>query len=182
MSPRGLPEDAVLVAKAGRTHGVRGEIRLIPESGDPSRLLALDGAWIVLPGEPPRHIEMESARVHQDVALVRFAGYGSPEESARLTHAEVWAPASDLPGRHGDEFGLEDVVGAKLFDGGALVGEVVGLSSGAGRDFLEVDVAGRRELIPAVKDWLVEFDRPGRRIVMRLPAGLLGIEGDVKTP
>jgi 16S rRNA processing protein RimM len=178
MSPRGLPDDAVLVAKAGRTHGVRGEIRLIPESGDPSRILGLDAAWIVLPGEPPRRLEIESGRVHQDVALVRFGGHASPEEASKLTHAEIWAPASELPSRGGDEFGLEDVLGARLFDGDALVGEVVGLSSGAGRDFLEVEIAGRRELIPAVKDWLVEFDRLGRRIVMRLPAGLLGIEGD----
>lgn len=170
----GLPDDALLVAKAGRPHGVRGEIRLIPESGDPERLLGLTRAWIVAPGDDePREAEIESSRPHQGVTLVRFAGVLSPEQASALTHAEIWASKAELPGRDGDAFGVDEVVGATLFDGEILVGEVVGVSSGGGRDFFEVEVAGRRELIPAVKDWLVEFDRPGRRIVMRLPQGLL---------
>lgn len=170
---RGLPGDAVLVAKAGRTHGVHGEIRLIPESGDPSRLLGLTRAWLVLPGEPARELVVESARPHQGVALVAFEGVESPEEASLLTHAEVWALSSELPARAGDEFSVDEVLGASLHDGDALVGTIVGVSSGGGRDYFEVEIDGRRELVPAVKDWLVEFDRPGRRIVMRLPAGLL---------
>jgi 16S rRNA processing protein RimM len=172
--PSGLPEDAVLVAKAGRAHGVRGEIRLIPESGDPGRILGLTKAWIVLPGEPARMLRIAARRAHQGVALVRFDGIGSPEDVARLTHGEVWALASELPERAGDEFSVDEVIGMRLFDGDVPVGDIAAVSSGGGRDFFEVDVAGKRELIPAVKDWLVEFDRPGRRIVMRLPAGLLG--------
>jgi 16S rRNA processing protein RimM len=174
--PRGLPAGAILVAKAGRSHGVKGEIRLMPESGDPQRLLALRNVWIVADGEPPRAARIVGARPHSAVALVRFEGVSSPEEASRFVNAEIWADAADLPERGGDDFSIDEVLGSRLFDGDSLVGEVVGVSSGGGRDFFEVDVAGRRELVPAVKDWLIEMDRKGRRIVMRLPPGLLEIE------
>lgn len=174
---RGLPADALVVAKAGRPHGVRGEIRLMPESGDPERLLGLTRAWIVAPGDgstgAPRELVIASSRPHQGVTLVRFEGIASPEAAAALTHGDVWASLAELPERGGDAFGVDEVVGATLYDGDAPVGQVVGVSSGGGRDFFEVEISGRRELIPAVKDWLVEFDRHGRRIVMRLPQGLL---------
>lgn len=175
MGPQGLPEDAILVAKAGRTHGVHGEIRLIPESGDPSRLLGLSRVWLLVAGEPARELRVEGARPHQGVALMLFEGIDTPEDASRLTNGEAWASFAELPPRDGDEFAVDEVVGAQLFDGERLVGEIAGVSSGAGRDFFEVEIAGQRELIPAVKDWLVEFDRPGRRIVMRLPIGLTGL-------
>jgi len=126
-----------------------------------------------MPGESPRLMKFAAGRPHQGVALVRFDGISSPEDASRLTHGEIWARRGELPVRKGDEFSVDEVLGATLYDGDVLLGEIAGVSSGGGRDFFEVEIAGTRELIPAVKDWLVEFDRPGRRIVMRLPSGLL---------
>lgn len=168
------PEGTLLVAVAGRAHGVRGELRLNPESGDPSRLLDITRAWLVREGQPAREMTVASARLHGDVALVRFDGVDSPEAASLLTRSQVWALRDELPARGADEFGVGDVLGAKLFDGDRLVGEIVGVSSGGERDFLEVEVGGERVLVPTVKDWLIEMDLPGRRIVMRLPPGLVG--------
>ncbi len=171
--PRGVPPDAVIVARAGRAHGVHGEMRFTPESEDVGRLLGLTRVWLASRDGEAREFEVESARPHQGVALVHLRGVDDPESAARLALSVVWASPEDLPALEGDAFGIRDVLGATIFDGDAVVGPVVGLSSGGGRDFFEVEVGGQRVLIPAIKDWLVDFDRPGRRIVMRLPAGLL---------
>ncbi|MEM7246118.1 MAG: hypothetical protein AAF533_12295 [Acidobacteriota bacterium] len=88
----------------------------------------------------------------------------------------MWARPEELPEWGEDEFGLTEITGMTLLDGDEVVGPVTGLAESAGRDLFEVDHQGRTVLVPAVKDWLVEFDRDGRRIVMNLPAGLLDPE------
>jgi len=173
-TPPGLPEDALVVAVVGRAHGVGGELRLVPTSGDPERLLGLTRVWIPTDDEPqPRPRRVLGVRIHAGSALARLEGIGSREDAARLTRSDVWASASELPAWGPDGFGLVDVVGAELFDGETRVGRVVDVVSNAGRDHFEVDHDGRRGLVPAVRDWLVQMDLPGKRIVMRLPEGLV---------
>jgi 16S rRNA processing protein RimM len=177
-----LPDDAIQVAKVGRPHGVEGEVRMQPTSDDPARLVALPCVWLTgpdghgAPADPdaaPRRFEVESVRVHGDVALVRLRGQATRDDAASLVHAEVWARRADLPALEADEFAVTEVVGLELIDSEEPVGRIEGVTSIAGRDYFEVAHAGATVLVPAVKDWLVDFDPAGGRIVMRLPAGLL---------
>ena len=87
--------------------------------------------------------------------------------------AEAWALKSELPAWTGDEFGADEVIGCELHDESGRVGVITAVATNAGLHYFEVDHAGRSVLVPAVKDWLIERDIAGRRIVMRLPAGLL---------
>jgi 16S rRNA processing protein RimM len=147
-------------------------MRLVPESGDPHRLLALRRAWLV-DGAGCRAVRLLSVRAHQGFALAIVEGVSDRDVAAALTHAQVWASERDLPAWETDQFGVKDVIGHELWNGDRPVGKVVGVSSGAGRDFFEVSHEGRTVMVPAVKDWLMERDVAGKRIVMRLPDGLL---------
>jgi 16S rRNA processing protein RimM len=148
-------------------------MRLVPVSGDPTRIEALTRVWIVGGDALTRQHAVQAVRRHGEAALVTLSGVGDRDQAAELVNAEVWALGSELPRRGAGEFGLDEVVGAVLLDGDRRVGSIVGVASGAGRDFLEVEHEGRTVLVPAVKEWLVEMDLAGRRIVMRLPPGLL---------
>ena len=171
-----LPESALLVATVGRPHGVKGELRLYPVSHQPERLEGLTALWLVPPdagSEVARRFEVEEVRLHGRAALATVRGMSQREEAAAFAGWQAHALQEELPAWGPDEFGLVEVLGAGLFDGETLVGEVTGLVEISGRDYFEVDHGGRRLLVPAVKDWLVELDLEGRRIVMELPEGLL---------
>jgi 16S rRNA processing protein RimM len=183
-----VPAGAVSVAKVGRPHGVRGEIRLHPESGRPERLDGVTRVWLVASSGEVSEREVASMRVHGDAALVTLEGIDDRDVAAQWTNADAWALASELPAWAEDEFGAGDVIGAQLYRategaatssvgssdaGETLVGEVTAVVTNAGRDYFEVAHQGRTVLVPAVKDWLVEMDSGGKRIVMRLPEGLL---------
>jgi len=172
--PSGVPADGLVVARAGRPHGVDGEVRLVPTSGEPERLAGLTRVWIPEADEPVAVARrIGSVRIHAGAALARIEGFESREEAARLAGKDIWASASELPPWGAGGFGLVDVVGAELFDGETKVGEVADVVTNAGQDLFEVEKDGRRVLVPAVRDWLVELDLDGGRIVMRLPPGLL---------
>ena len=170
-----LPGDALLVAVVGRPHGVKGELRLVPTSGDPGRLLDLKTIWLVVEGEPARRHGVRRMRLQSEMALVELEGVADRDVAAALTHAEVWARQADLPRLTGGAFGLDELVGRELVNGDRPVGRITDVVSNAGRDYLEVSVGDRTVLVPAVKDWLVQMDAEGGRVVMRLPEGLLDV-------
>ena len=171
----GLPEDAVRVGTVGRPHGVRGEMRVVPESGDPTRLLDLGEVWIQREGEAALRREVVSTRAHQGAALFVLAGVGDRDVAVALTHSGVWARQRDLPAWGPDTFDVDAVIGLVLVDGERTVGRVAHVVTVGDRDYFEVEIVGggRTALVPAVKDWLVELDVSGGRLVMKLPAGLL---------
>ena len=171
-----MPGRALQVAVVGRPHGVRGQMRLVPESGEPARLAGLTAVWLRFPasggGKPGvTRFAVRAVRVHGGFALATLEGVEDRDAAARLTHAEAWAMPEELPLREVDEFAVDDVMGLELFDGDRLVGRVTGVADSAGRDYFEVERGARTVLVPAVKEWLVSRE-PGR-IVMRLPAGLV---------
>lgn len=176
MSPaEPLPDDALQVAVAGRPHGVSGEIRLVPTSGVPDRLRALTLVWLRRGDDDPTVARrVVGLRLHGGAALTRLEGIEDRTAASRLTGSEVWASAAELPAWGPGTFAAGDVIGAMLHDEDREVGRVVELVENAGRDYLEVETDdGRRILVPAVKDWLVEANLPAGRIVMRLPEGLV---------
>lgn len=170
-----IPADGLRVGTLGRPHGVAGEVRVRPESGDPERLLGLRDAWLVKDGRGMLPVAIAHARRHGEATLLVLEGLASREAVAEWTGAELWARRRDLPATDDLEFLPEDVIGAELYDEDRCVGPITGVASANGRDYLEVDHAGRKVLVPAAKDWLVRRDPAARRIVMRLPQGLLDI-------
>lgn len=171
-----LPDEALEVGVVGRPHGLGGELRVFPSSERPERLVVLRRLWLrsVRGGAVEvRACTVSSARTHGRLALLRLEGIDSREEAEAWVHATAWALPGDLPPWGPDEFGASEVIGATLLDGEVEVGTVSGLEAISGRDYFQVDRDGREVLVPAVKDWLVGFDRVAGRIVMRLPEGLV---------
>ena len=171
--PAAIPEDALQVARVGRPHGVRGELRLLPESDRPARLERLTRIWLKDADDEVAAFDVTAVRSHGEAALVTVAGIADRDAAAKWTNAEAWASRDELPAWEPDEFALSEIEGWSLFDEGSRIGPIVGVTTNAGRDYLEVERGGGTVMVPAVKDWLVEKDAAGRRIVMRLPAGLV---------
>lgn len=169
-----IPEDAVQAATVGRPHGVRGEMRLFPESGRPERLREVSVFWLrSTDGERVGRFVVNKSRLHSGALLAQLEGIEDRDVAASWTNAEAWALDAELPEWEVDEFGVDEVVGYELFDEKTRVGVVTGVATNAGLDYFEVEHAGRSVLVPAAKDWLIERSTEARRIVMRLPPGLL---------
>lgn len=175
------PDDALLVGHVGRPHGVRGELRVAPVSGDAERLLGLSAVWLLRDDGGAERRAVTGARAHAGATLLTLDGIDDRDAAAGLAHAEVWARTSELPPPGPDEFSVAEVLGCVLQDVGAGaeprdVGTVVALVDAGGRHLFEVERRGRRVLVPAVKDWLVDWSPAEKRLSMRLPNGLLDDE------
>ncbi|MEA2505701.1 MAG: rRNA processing protein RimM [Actinomycetota bacterium] len=120
-----------------------------------------------------REVVVESARVHRDRFLVKFAGSDSREE-AEMLRGELFVRPTDVRDLGPDEFWPHDLVGCDvvLVDG-RLVGRVLSVTGGPAQDLLTVSTSLGDRLIPLVQAIVVEVDVGARRILIDPPEGLL---------
>jgi 16S rRNA processing protein RimM len=120
-----------------------------------------------------REMVVESARVHRDRFLVKFAGSDSREE-AEMLRGELFVRPADVRELGPQEFWPHDLVGCDvvLVDGRS-VGPVSSVTGGPAQDLLTVSTSRGERLIPLVQAIVVEVDIGARRIRIDPPAGLL---------
>lgn len=179
-SARPAPDELLLVGRVGKPHGVRGELKVIPETDDPARFEDLATLFIgPSPAEAAPH-GVEGVRFQQTkrglTVLVRLDGVASVEAASALRRQEVYAREADLPPLGDDEFFLHDLVGLDVYTDAheAPLGTV--------RDVLDLPmhpvlVVARRGqpdvLVPAVPEFLDEVDLDAGRLVVRPIEGLI---------
>ena len=157
------------VARAGRPHGIRGQLRL--QVHNPASPLWQPGlllrAW--QPGRPAQALVLESARPAHDAWIAQFAGIADRDAAAALTHAVLQLPASLLPPPDDDEVYLHELVGADVIE--ASNGEVVGRVQGfveTAQTLMEVRLLqGGTALVPLQADAVESLGRERGKVVVR---------------
>lgn len=162
----------VVVGRVIRPHGVRGEMRVQPETDFPEHLAML-GQAVLLTDERSEPVRIEAVRSAGDAVLVKVAGIDTPEAAAPWRGAALAVPrelAAPLPeGRH---YVFEIIGMAVETEDGEALGTVEEVLRTSANDVYIV--RGRRELlIPAISSVVLRIDTEGRRMVIRPLPGLL---------
>jgi 16S rRNA processing protein RimM len=182
-----LAGDWVLLARLGRTRGLRGEIYADGWSR-PDRYSAIRRVWLRRPDgtwlNEAAPFDLVSVRPMHGRLVVRLAGIDSISQAEALTGAEVVIPRSERPALADGEHYLGDLVGCEVFDrgSGSKLGTVTGWLDSGGPELLEVLAEGqapeRALWIPFARSICVEIDPAGRRILVDPPEGLLELNSE----
>jgi 16S rRNA processing protein RimM len=167
--------DRIAVGVIRKAHGVRGEASVEPWTDSAERFAELDEVTLVSPDDSEtREVRVESTRVHQGRALVKFSGVDTPEDVQQLHGWTVEIPEEDARELEDDEYFLHDLVGLTLYDAnGKERGVVKDVSEGGGGLLLLVKRADGREFeLPFAADLCTEINLADKRIVVALPEGL----------
>lgn len=167
-------ERLVVIGEVGRTHGLRGELRVTPMTDRPERFEGLSGCVLWDASRDERETRrISTARVQGSIVMVKFEGYDTPEAAQRLVGRLVAVPESEAlepPPGHFYPWQLE---GARVTtEDGREVGHVVRIEAGA-QELWVVRAGDREHLIPAVPEIVVDVDVKAKRVVIRPPEGLL---------
>ena len=168
--------DLVLIGRIARTHGVRGDVLVNPETDFPEerfvegRVLQLEMAGR---SEP---ITIETVRFHQGRPLVGFAGVETMDAAEAIVGAELKVPEAELPPLPDGTYYRHDLVGCEVrTKDGQVVGKVTDVEGSLERSRLVVARKGGELLVPMVETICVEVDPVGKRIVIDPPEGLLDL-------
>jgi 16S rRNA processing protein RimM len=167
-------EELVLVGRVARTHGLRGQVVVNPETDFVAERFQRGAeVWTRVDGRE-RALTIVDARVEGRRPILAFDGYGSVEASEALAGAELRVPESSLQPLPEGSYYLHQLAGCRVeTTEGAPVGTVSRVDGGAGAAVLVVDGAGGEVLVPLAQEICVGIDVDARVIRVQLPEGLL---------
>lgn len=191
-SPVSTPEGWLQIGTIVAPQGLRGELRVYPETDFPERFEVAGKRWLLRPGETePQPIELVSGRYVEgkNLCIITLALVENREQAEELRGCKLMVKDGDRPQLGEDEYHVVDLIGLQVFmqESGELVGTVVDVIP-AGHDLLEVqlppqddkdqtkkDKKQKTVLIPFVKAIAPVVDIAARRIEITPPDGLLQI-------
>ena len=150
------------------THGIRGEVKIVPWCDSPEFLCGFDTLYI---DEAP--IRLRAARPHKGNVLAALEGVDTVEGAMALKGKTVHIDRADVTLPEGRHF-LADLIGLRVVDAdsGAELGVLTEvLTPPAHQVYLVKGPQGGR-LIPAVEEFIVETNVDGGYLRVRLIEGM----------
>jgi 16S rRNA processing protein RimM len=166
--------DLILIGRIARTHGIRGDLLVNPETDFPEerftegRVLQLE-----MPGrsEP---VTIESVRLHQGRPLIGLAGVDTMEAAEALIGAELKVPEAEIPPLPAGTYYRHDLVGCEVTDTtGQAIGRVTSVDGPMERSRLVIAGPRGEVMVPMVGGICVRVDPAAKVIVVDPPKGLL---------
>lgn len=147
------------------THGVRGEIKILPWADGPEFLLEFDNLYI-----DGNRYEIESARVHKTCTLMKLAGLDTIEQVTPLMQKVVKVDREEVELEDGCHF-IADLIGLRVLADGEQIGILKQVLSMPGNDVYVVK--GQHEyMIPVVKAFVEEPDFTAGTVTVHLIEGM----------
>jgi len=148
------------------THGVRGELRIVPWADSPEFLCGL--STLYADGKP---IRVTSCRVHKGSVIAKLDGVDTVEQAMALKGKTIQLRRSDVKLPRGAFF-LADIIGLDVVnEDGQKLGVLKEVLSPSIQQVYVVD--GEREImIPAVPEFILEINIEAGYVKVRLIEGM----------
>ena len=152
-------------------HGLRGEVKVMPWSDTPDFICEFDTLYV---GRDKTPMDVEGARVHKNMVLVKFEGISTPEEANKLRNSVVCIDREDVELPEGTYF-IADLIGLDVIDADTdkLYGTVSDVFNTGANDIYEVKDGEKKYYIPAIPQVIIDTDLENKRITVRPPEGLI---------
>ena len=161
------------IGKITTTHGIRGELRVLPWCDDCHSLCSL--SWISFDPMGKKKLRVEQIRVHKKHLIVKFCEIESIEAAKEYCGLVLYAKREELPLPEGRYF-IHDLLGAKVLDAdtpSVCYGTLQDiLQTGANDVYQIVDENGKERLAPAISDVVDRIDLETCEIYIRPLKGL----------
>jgi 16S rRNA processing protein RimM len=162
------------VGKIVGFHGLRGEVKIRPETNNPTLLLDIDDVEVEV-GKERLRLDVEDLKLEKRMLFIKFADYPDRTSVEHFLNAPVFTTKDQLNELEEDEWWVQDLVGLAVFTTeGKEVGTVSGIT-GNSAELLEISSIDKKGsfLVPFVKALVPKVDIEARRIEVVDMPGLL---------
>jgi 16S rRNA processing protein RimM len=176
-----VASDWLEIGKIVAPQGLRGEVRVYPDSDFPERFLEPGQRWLVRsPQAEPEAIELVAGRYlpGKGLYVIQIAGVDDRDQAEALRGCRLVVPESDRLPLEEDEYHVLDLLGLEVFlhETQELVGTVKDVIP-AGNDLLEIQLIQPHKsptaLVPFVKALVPVVDLEQGRLEITPPPGLI---------
>ena len=110
-----MNNEFLLVGRIVRPHGVRGAVKVLPETDDPNRFLTLKEAFVE-DGTGRHAVTVESAQLLSGGVIVFLAGVDTPEKAERLRGAGLLVDRAHAVRLPEYSYFIADLLGCEAMD------------------------------------------------------------------
>jgi 16S rRNA processing protein RimM len=170
-------DDLIIVARAVRTRGLKGELVADVLTDFPERFEQVSELAGVGPGGERAQLKLENYWFQNDRMVLKFAGYDTIESAKTLVGYEFGLPEAERVELPEDEFYDWELEGCSVESNlGLSIGKVREILRTGGVELLVVENEERREVfIPMAASIVIEIDISLKKIVVDPPEGLLDL-------
>ena len=170
-------DELIIVARAVRTRGLKGELVAELLTDFPERFEKVNTVVGVSPDGQRKELEVEGYWFQNDRVILKFKDYDSVESADTLVGFEVGVPESERVELAAGEFYEWQLSGCAVENTeGQAIGTVREVMRTGGVELLVVDDGAQHEyLIPMAGDIVLNVDIPGKKILIDPPEGLLDL-------
>lgn len=175
--PQDIRDDLIIVARAVRTRGLKGELVADLLTDFPERFEQLSELTGVSPSGERKQFSFENHWFQNDRMVLKFAGYDSIETARTLVGYEFGVPEAERVALAKDEFYDWELEGCLVEStAGVAIGQVREVMRTGGVELLVVENEQRYEVfVPLVASIVIEIDVAQKKIVIDPPEGLLDL-------
>ncbi len=171
-----LGSKPVLLGKIVATHGIRGQLRIVPFSSETSTIVSLRTVLLKGPNGGMEPFEVAHAVAHGKKVLITLKEFDDINQVLHLVGREVYVRRDQLPELPPDEYYWCDLLGLRVVTvGGEALGTLSEIIATGSNDVYVVRDAAREYLLPALEDVVINIDLNAGVMTVSPPEGLLDL-------
>lgn len=162
--------EKVNIGKIVNAVGLKGEVKVLNYSAYKERYRELAGIYIEDTG-----YAIEKTRFVKENVILKLSGVDGRDEAEALKGKDVYISGDELPGLPEGAYYIRDIIGFSVTDdNGTVIGSLSDVLQNRAQDLYEVELEnGKKILIPAVEEFVIDIDAVKRQITVKLIEGFI---------
>lgn len=172
-----VSEQYYIVGKIANTHGLRGELKILPQTDFTEERFA-SGSELYLTsasGNMRTPVEVTNARRHKNMYIVRFAQFTDINEVEQYKGGSVLIAGENREPLPEGEYYYNEIIGCQVItDEDEQLGEITDIiTTGANDVWVVTPDKGKDILLPVIDDVILAVDVQAKRVKVHLMEGLV---------
>ncbi len=165
-----MKKEYLEAGKIVNTHGIRGEVKIMPYCDSPELLCEFDRLFM---GKSLKEIYIERSRVQKNMIICKIEGVDTPEDAEKLRNQMLYMHRDDLE-LDEDTYFIQDLIGmtVKNADTGEIYGTIDDVFQTGANDVYSIKNGDKSYLIPAIADVVINTDIDSGIMTIRPLEGL----------
>ena len=164
-----MKKEYLEAGKIVTTHGVRGEVKIMPYTDTPELLCEFDRLFI---GKDKAELYIERARVAKNMVIAKIEGVDTVEAAEKYRNKVLFMHRDDLELDEGTYF-IQDLIDMEVkdADSGFVYGKITDVLQNGANDVYVIK-GDREYLVPAIPDVVISTDIDSNIMLIRPLEGL----------